>query len=130
MVASDAPLAPAAAGRTSTDTSQPIGPIAAQAIRASMLRKGFLKYRLQSLILSRKSRLKSLFEPSDAPHLTLARILQTLSAGSGDPAYNHWPRGVVGRVPSRGGVAPIQSIRLPSRSRSATAQKVRCAPRS
>src|SRR5688500_17346298 len=34
-----------------------------------------------------------------------ARIFHTLSAGSGDPAYKGWPGGVVGRVPSRGGLA-------------------------
>ena len=32
----------------------------------------------------------------------LTRIIHTLDAGSGDPAYRDWPGGVVGRVPSRG----------------------------
>ena len=45
---------------------------------------------------------------TDADALT--RIFHTLSAGSGDPAYRDWPGGVVGRVPPRGGVAPIQSV--------------------
>src|SRR5437867_4500160 len=41
----------------------------------------------------------------------LSRLLLTLSAGSGEPAYRDWPGGVAGRVPSRGGVAPIQPVR-------------------
>src|SRR5206468_4406624 len=42
--------------------------------------------------------------------VSLAGIFHTLNAGSGDPAYRNWPGGVVGRVPSRGGVAAIQSV--------------------
>ena len=36
--------------------------------------------------------------------------IHTLIAGSGDPAYRDCAGGVVGRVPSRGGVAAIQSV--------------------
>jgi len=40
----------------------------------------------------------------------LARIFHTLIAGSGDPAYRDCVGGVVGRLPSRGGVARIQAV--------------------
>src|SRR2546423_4651251 len=42
--------------------------------------------------------------------IRLVRLFHTLIAGSGDPAYRDWPGGIAGRVPSRGGVAPVQSV--------------------